>query len=77
MLEAIEQDYKAANERFKNAPQFATEAREAVVALQAGDAEARRVWEALCAESWQGVHGDLRPARRAAAAGGCVRRELL
>lgn len=53
VLEAIEQDYKAANDRFESDPQFAAEARQAVVALQAGEAEARRTWELLRAESWQ------------------------
>ncbi len=53
VLEAIENDYKAANERFLADPQFATEARQAVVALQSGDPEARRVWDALCAVSWR------------------------
>ncbi|MGD8454301.1 MAG: arginine--tRNA ligase [Phycisphaerae bacterium] len=51
VLEAIEGDYKAANERFKSDEQFASEARLAVTELQSGDAEARRVWEAICAQS--------------------------
>jgi arginyl-tRNA synthetase len=53
VLEAIEDDYKAANERFEHDEQFATEARLAVGELQSGDPQARRVWEQLCAESWR------------------------
>ena len=53
VLEAIEDDYRAAQQRFEQDEQFATEARLAVGALQSGDAQARRVWEQLCAESWR------------------------
>jgi arginyl-tRNA synthetase len=52
-LDAIEADYRAAQERFERDAQFADESRRAVGALQSGDAEARRIWEALCAESWR------------------------
>jgi arginyl-tRNA synthetase len=53
VLEAIEADYKAANERFQSDPAFARDARRAVVALQSGEPEARQIWERLCAESWR------------------------
>lgn len=48
VLEAIENDYKAANVRFKEDEAFATEARLAVADLQSGDAEARKLWEQIC-----------------------------
>lgn len=54
VLEAIAEDYRLANERFKADEQFAAEARLAVAALQTGDAEARRLWEQLCRVSWDG-----------------------
>ncbi len=47
VLEAIEQDYKAANERFRSDEEFAGEARRAVAQLQAGDRGARQVWEQI------------------------------
>ncbi len=53
VLEAIEADYKAANERFQADATFAAEARRAVAELQGGDPAARRVWEQICAVSWQ------------------------
>ena len=53
VLEAIEADYKAANERFQTDVTFAAEARQAVAELQGGDPAARRVWEQICAVSWQ------------------------
>jgi arginyl-tRNA synthetase len=53
VLEAIETDYKAANNRFKADAQFAEEARRAVVELQSGEPKARRTWELLCQYSWQ------------------------
>jgi arginyl-tRNA synthetase len=43
--------YKQAKERFDADEEFRGRAREAVVALQGGDAEARTAWEALCAQS--------------------------
>ena len=48
VLQAIENDYKAAQERFQGDEKFATAARLAVGQLQAGDADARRVWEQIC-----------------------------
>jgi len=53
VLEAIEADYRAANERFQTDATFAAEARRAVAELQGGDPAARRVWEQICAVSWQ------------------------
>ncbi len=53
VLEAIEDDYRAAQQRFEHDEPFATEARLAVGELQGGDPAARRIWEQLCAESWQ------------------------
>jgi arginyl-tRNA synthetase len=53
VLEAIENDYRAAQQRFDHDEQFAAEARLAVGALQSGDPQARQVWERLCAESWR------------------------
>lgn len=55
VLEAIEQDYKAANERFKTDPEFATAARQAVTELQSGDAEAHRLWEQICTVSLEAI----------------------
>ena len=43
--------YKAAKARFDADDDFKTRARNAVVALQGGDARARRAWRALCALS--------------------------
>jgi arginyl-tRNA synthetase len=53
VLEAIEDDYRAAQQRFESDEQFATEARRAVGELQSGDSPAQQVWEQLCAESWR------------------------
>ena len=47
VLDAIETDYKAANERFGRDEQFAAEARRAVAELQGGDPAALRVWEQI------------------------------
>ncbi|MEW6252732.1 MAG: arginine--tRNA ligase [Planctomycetota bacterium] len=47
VLEAIEQDYKAANARFEREPEFAAEARRAVAELQGGDPAALHVWEQI------------------------------
>jgi len=52
VLEAIENDYKAAHARDQEDPQFATEARQAVTMLQAGDPQAREIWEKICTQSW-------------------------
>lgn len=51
VLDAMEEDYRAAQERFKSDPAFADAARAAVGRLQGGDPEARRKWETLCATS--------------------------
>jgi len=51
VLEAIEADYRAANERFQQDEQFAREARQAVAELQAGDPLARELWHKICAVS--------------------------
>jgi arginyl-tRNA synthetase len=51
VLAAIEDDYRAAQERFKSDEGFAEAARLAVGRLQAGDGAARGVWERICAES--------------------------
>ena len=53
VLDAIEDDYRAAQERFKSDEAFATTARTAVGRLQSGDAGARAIWEKLCAASRQ------------------------
>jgi arginyl-tRNA synthetase len=51
VLDAIEDDYRAATERDKAEPAFREAAREAVGRLQGGDPDARRTWENLCAAS--------------------------
>ncbi|MFN0136356.1 MAG: arginine--tRNA ligase [Phycisphaerae bacterium] len=51
ILTKIEDDYRAANERFKNDLAFADAARLAVGRLQSGDATARDVWRRVCAAS--------------------------
>lgn len=51
VLEAIEDDYRSAQERFKADPDFAAAARAAVGRLQSGDPEARKVWEQICGAS--------------------------
>ena len=51
VLQAIEDDYRAAQQRFKEDEQFAAAARLAVGRLQSGDPEARRVWQQICAIS--------------------------
>jgi len=53
VLDAIEEDYRAAVERDRTDAAFHEAARAAVGRLQAGDADARRVWERLCAQSRQ------------------------
>ncbi len=55
VLEAIEADYRAAQKRFEEDPQFADEARRAVAELQAGDPAARRMWEQICQVSLQAM----------------------
>ena len=55
VLEAIEADYKAANERFGQDEQFAIEARQAVAELQGGDPQARKLWEQICAVSLEAI----------------------
>ncbi len=50
-LQAIEDDYRSAQERFDRDQQFAAEARQAVRRLQSGDPEARGIWEQICALS--------------------------
>ncbi len=55
VLEAIEQDYKTANERFKTDEQFATEARQAVGQLQGGDPDAYRLWQQICQVSLDAI----------------------
>ncbi len=51
VLQAIEDDYRAAQQRFKSDEVFADVARQSVGALQSGDPEARQVWERICAQS--------------------------
>jgi arginyl-tRNA synthetase len=51
VLGAIEDDYRAAQQRFKTDAAFAEAARAAVGRLQAGDADARRVWGDICRAS--------------------------
>ena len=51
VLQAIEDDYRAAQQRFKSDEVFADAARQSVGALQSGDPEARGVWERICAQS--------------------------
>jgi arginyl-tRNA synthetase len=53
VLEAIEDDYRAAQERFDTDPQFAAEARQAVGQLQSGNPQAVGLWKQICAESWR------------------------
>ncbi len=51
VLDAIEADYREANQRFDADPEFAARARAAVGRLQGGEAEARQVWLRLVAIS--------------------------
>lgn len=51
VLAKIEDDYRAANDRFTNDSSFANAARAAVERLQSGDAAARDVWRKVCAAS--------------------------
>ncbi|MEW6199325.1 MAG: arginine--tRNA ligase [Planctomycetota bacterium] len=48
VLDAIERDYRAAQERFEADAIFADEARRAVTALQGGDADANQLWRRIC-----------------------------
>lgn len=50
-LEDLERFYVEAKRRFDEAPDFADKARKAVVELQSGHPEARRLWQALVDES--------------------------
>ncbi|KAL8432292.1 hypothetical protein Efla_000876 [Eimeria flavescens] len=45
--------YRAAKARFDSDEEFKTKSREAVVALQSGDPQARRLWQAICEVSRQ------------------------
>jgi len=51
VLDQIEEDYRAAQERFGHDAAFAAAAREAVGRLQLGDPAARQIWERLCRAS--------------------------
>jgi len=51
VLDAIEDDYRVAQERFNSDPAFGEAARAAVAKLQGGDPDALRTWEQLCAVS--------------------------
>ena len=48
VLEAIEDDYRKAAERFKSDPDFAEAARQAVGRLQRGEPQAREIWQRIC-----------------------------
>ncbi len=56
LLHDLEQFYVGAKRRFDEDPEFADRARAAVVELQAGDSEARKLWTALCRESMRHAH---------------------
>lgn len=56
VLDAIEHDYRAAQERFDADPTFADEARRAVTALQGGDADANRLWHQICQLSLDAIN---------------------
>jgi len=51
VLQAIEDDYRAAQQRFESDAAFVDAARQSVGALQSGEPEARQVWERICAQS--------------------------
>jgi len=55
LLAAIEADYKAAQQRFKENEQFAAAARQAVGQLQSGDEAANAVWRQICTLSRQAL----------------------
>jgi arginyl-tRNA synthetase len=55
LLAAIEADYKAAQQRFKEDEQFAAAARQAVGQLQSGDDAASAVWRQICTLSRQAL----------------------
>jgi len=46
-LADLEEFYRAAKQRFDQSPEFASRARELVVALQAGDADCLRLWQSF------------------------------
>ena len=50
-IQDLEAFYVAARQRFDSEPEFAAAARQAVVDLQSGEPEARRIWGMLCEES--------------------------
>ncbi len=50
-LRDLNEFYRSVRERFDADPEFAERARRRVVALQSGDAETRRLWDELVAES--------------------------
>lgn len=52
----LESFYVEAKAHFDASEEFAQEARETVVALQAGDPETRRIWRAFCDESLRHCH---------------------
>ncbi|MFM8454394.1 MAG: arginine--tRNA ligase [Gammaproteobacteria bacterium] len=52
-ISTLAQWYKASKEEFDKDPEFKQAAREAVVRLQSGDAQARNIWETLCKISRQ------------------------
>lgn len=52
----LEAFYVEAKAVFDRDPEFATESRQAVVALQRGDPITRKVWKAFCAESLRHCH---------------------
>jgi arginyl-tRNA synthetase len=55
VLEAIGEDYRAAQKRFEEDTQFADEARRAVAELQSGDLAARQMWQQMCQVSLQAM----------------------
>ncbi len=56
VLEAIEGDYRAAQQRFDEDPKFADEARRAVAELQGGDPPTRELWRQMCAVSQEAMN---------------------
>ena len=56
VINDLESFYVEAKARFDADEKFGAEAREAVVALQKGDAATRRVWKAFCGESLRHCH---------------------
>jgi len=59
-LSGVEQNYRLANDLFKNDPAFEKEAREAVVQLHQGEPETVKLWERIVALSRAHLHENYR-----------------